>query len=334
MVKHQRRSHQRGIHSSELDDCTSESGSDEAPPTPKSSAMHWPVAQPAGLSMHGIAPQHHSHPPNAMHRAASFADFGHGVNYGMQQQHLLSHGPHDYSHTVHDPAAAAALVTATSMPPHHPGMPMLHRAASLPQHSYYVTDHNNPGVATMNTNAPMAAGPYHQHHHIPRQSVERMAVDIPYTGTPSLAASIQSSPDAFSASGRSPSTQDGFYTHQAPQAATYALHTASPLLEQHQHHASMVHYATAPASQQPTVVAQHHQHQQHHQQHQVPTSQPHSGDEHWYSSMPYQSPVAVAVPQMAQLAPYGSTVYDPWADAKIELETAGMQMPSARIEQM
>lgn len=336
MVKHQRRSHQRGIHSSELDDCTSESGSDESPSTPKSNAMHWPAA-PQGMAVNGLP--HHAH---GLHRAQSFADFGQNVNYGMPQhyaaaaahqqqhhRHSMSNGQHEYGHPVHDPAAAAAAAAAagavvvTSMPPHHPGMPILHRAASLPQHPYYVTDQNNPGVATMNTNSPMSAAASY-HHQIPRQSVERIAVDIPYSATPGLAASIQSSPSSFSASGRSPSTQDGFYTHQATQAATYALHAASPI----EHHAPMVHYATAPPNQQAPVPQPQH--------HAAPTSQPlqHAGEEHWYGSVPYQSPVEVSVPQMAQLPPYGSTVYDPWGEAKIEFETSGIQMPSARIEQM
>ncbi|ERS94925.1 c2h2 finger domain containing protein [Sporothrix schenckii 1099-18] len=331
MVKHQRRSHQRGIHSSELDDCTSESGSDESPSTPKSSAMHWPAA-PQGMVVNGLP--HHAH---GLHRAQSFADFGQNVSYGMPQhfataaqqqqphhRHSLSGGQHEYSHPIHDPAAVGAVVV-TTMAPHHAGMPILHRAASLPQHPYYVTDQNNPGVATMNTNSPMsAAAPFH--HQIPRQSVERIAVEIPYSATPGLAASIQSSPSSFSTSGRSPSTQDGFYTHQAPQAATYALHTASPI----EHHAPMVHYATAPPNQQAPVPQPAPQH------HAAPTSQPqqHAGEEQWYNSVPYQSPVEVSVPQMAQIPPYGSTVYDPWGEAKIEFETSGIQMPSARIEQM
>ncbi|CAK7224919.1 hypothetical protein SCUCBS95973_005682 [Sporothrix curviconia] len=367
MVKHQRRSHQRGIHSSELDDCTSESGSDESPSTPKSSVMHWPAPAP-GMSMHhGLSPQHHHNVHgHGLHRAASFADFGaHNVGYGMTQQYggLPVHDPASAAaaaaaHAAAAAAAAAAVsgVVVTSMPPHHPGMPILHRAASMPQHPYYVTDHNNPGVATMNTNSPMAAAASYQqqqqhpqqqhpqqqhpqqqhphHHQIPRQSVERIAVEIPYSATPGLTASIQSSPSSFSASGRSPSTQDGFYTHQAPQAATYALHTASPIVEQHR--APMVHYAAAaaPNQQQPPQQHQHQQHQQHqHQQQQQQQQQP-PGEEQWYSSVPYQSPVEVSVPQMAQLPAYGSTMYDPWGEAKIEFETAGMQLPSARIEQM
>ncbi len=346
MVKHQRRSHQRGIHSSELDDCTSESGSDESPSTPKSSAMHWPPVP--GMTVGSMAAHGHT-----LQRAQSFADFGQNVNYNISQhyaaaahRHSLSNGPHDFGHAVHDPAAAAAVAAAAAavtMSPHHPGMPMMHRTASLSQQPYYVTDHNNPGVATMNTSAPMAAASYH--HQIPRQSVERIAVDIPYSATPGLAASIQSSPSSFSASGRSPSTQDGFYTHQATQAATYALHAASPI----EHHAPMVHYSVpqvqavnpqqvstcVPPRAQPAQPAQHFDPVAHtvFQHHTAPTSQPppQTGEEQWYSGVPYQSPVEV--PQMAQMQPFASTVYD-WAEPKIDFETSGIQMPSARIEQM
>ena len=207
---------------------------------------------------------------------------------------------------------------------------MLHRTASLPLHPYYVTDHNNPGVATMNTMNPIGSintmnsinmNISMNYQQIPRQSVERIAVDIPYSATPGLAASIQSSPSSFSGAGRSPSTQDGFYTHQATHQATYALHTASPI----EHHAPIVHYQSTPVPQ--VQVAQ---------VPQVPstaqTSQPQPSEDHWYSSVPYQSPAEVA--QITQIPAYAPTVYDAWAEAKLEFETAGIQMPSARIEQM
>jgi metal regulatory transcription factor 1 len=189
MVKHQRRSHQRGLHPNEiLDDCTSDSESGESPSTPKHAGMPW--------APHGVMPNHHGMPHgHTMHRAASFADFGQQMNnYNMQQQyghrHSLSGGPHEYhGQPIHE---------------QHPNVQMLHRTASMPQHSYYVTETGNPGVATMNTN-PMA--PQYQ---VPRQQVER--IEIPFSA-PGLATSIQSSPSSFSAaSGRSPSTQDGFYT--------------------------------------------------------------------------------------------------------------------------
>ncbi|CAK7262468.1 hypothetical protein SEPCBS57363_000057 [Sporothrix epigloea] len=319
MVKHQRRSHQRGMLSMELDDSTSDSGSDGSPLTPNS-AMTWQ----AGTSMHGMQIQHHSH---ALQRAASFPDFGHSVSYGMQQQQqqhvyaapplrqVLSNGPHDYGHTVHhDPTAAS--VVATSMLSQHADMPILYRASSVPQQPYYVTDHNNPGVATMTTTPPMTVAPFQQTQ-IPRQSAaERLAVDIPYSAPPSLAAStMQSSPSSYSAPVRSPSAQDGFFTHPNSHAARY------------EQHAPMVHYASALPSQQTMVQ---------HQSQTLPQPQPPSlpqlrpGDEHWYNTVPFQSPVDVTMAQMVQLPPYGSIMYDSWGDAKMGLATAAIQLPSSR----
>jgi metal regulatory transcription factor 1 len=304
MVKHQRRSHQRGIHSSELDDCTSESGSDESPSTPKSNAMHWP---PHGVP---INPMPHGH---GLHRAQSFADFGQMNQFHMQQpyghRHSLSGGPHD--------------VHAIPMPEQHPGVQMLHRTASMPQQPYYVTETGNPGVATMNTNTVPAQ------YQVPRQPVDRIAVEIPYSA-PGMTASIQSSPSSFSASGRSPSTQDGFYTHQPTQAATYALHAASPVEPQ----GPMVQYPQSMPQQVPPPQAM--------SQAPPPTSAPapqgayqpppSQAEGQWYDGVPYQQPVEV--PTMGQIPPYGTAVYDPWADPKMEFETAGIPMPSARIEQM
>jgi len=231
--------------------------------------------------------------------------------YGMPQyghRHSLSSGPHEFH----------------GMPVHEQpqGVHGLHRTTSMPQHSYYVTEHGNPGVATMNTTMPTQ-------YQIPRQPVERIAVDIPYSA-PGLTGSIQSSPSSFSASGRSPSTQDGFYTHQPTQTATYALHAASPVEQQ----GPMVQYpqpmpqpvptqqampAPGPPPQAAPPAEPYH-----------PAPAPAEGQ--WYEGVPYQQPVEV--PTMGQMPPYGSTVYDPWADPKMEFETAGIPMPSARIEQM
>lgn len=319
MVKHQRRSHQRGLHPNEmLDDCTSDSESGESPATPKHSGMQWPVQ---GVMSAGPQPMAHGH---GLHRAASFAEFGHQMgqynaipqHYG--HRHTVSGGHHEF----HGQPVA----------PQHPGVQMLHRTASMPQ-SYYVTEQSNPGVATMNTN-PMA-----QQYQIPRQPVERLPLEIPYSA-PGLAASIQSSPTSFSAaSGRSPSTQEGFYTHQPTQAATYALHAASPV-EQQQAQQTMVSYPspipqqlpqqtvgspqqgmpTPTPSQDSTAPSE---------QYQQPTPQPEG--EQWYSNVPYQAPVEVAT--IGQIPTYGSGVYDPWGP-KIEFEDPSMQLPSARIANM
>ncbi|EPE07695.1 zinc c2h2 finger domain containing protein [Ophiostoma piceae UAMH 11346] len=340
MVKHQRRSHQRGIHSSELDDCTSESGSDESPSTPKSSAMHW--ATPVMGMVHGHSGHPHAQGHPAMHRASSFADFGQHVQYSIPQHYTTSASGapparrQDYQ--MHDPSvpvgAAPGIPHQHQQHQQHQQMPMLHRTSSLPQHPYYVTDHNNPGVATMNTmnslntmnsiNMNMNMN-YQQ---IPRQSVERIAVEIPYSATPGLATSIQSSPSSFSGAGRSPSTQDGFYTHQATQAATYALHAASPI----EHHAPIVHYQSTPVAQVQVPHVPQVQVAQVQSTASTSQQQPQPSEDQWYSSVPYQSPVEVT--QITHIPAYAPTVYDAWAEAKIEFETAGIQMPSARIEQM
>ncbi|KAK3997081.1 putative zinc finger domain protein [Cladorrhinum sp. PSN332] len=332
MVKHQRRSHQRGIHSSELDDSMSDTGSEDSPSTPKShSAMPWPQHHVPLMGPHG----HH------LQRAASFADFGQHMNagYNLQQQYnnqhrhsLSSGGAAEYHGPLHSQAPPHHPHEQHQQQAHHqqhPGVPMLQRTASLPHHSYFVADQNNPGVATMNTN-PHPHHPaqvHHQYQHIPRQGVERLPLEIPsYPNAPGLATSIQSSPSSFSAgsAGRSPSTQDGFYTHAPPaQAATYALHAhaASPVVEQGQ----VVSFPPPPqATNQPQAY------QQEQQQHQ-PSSEP-----QWYSEVTYQPPVEVTT--IGQIPAYGAggvTAYDPWGGPKLEFEdTAGLQMPSARIESM
>ena len=315
MVKHQRRSHQRGIHPNELlDDCTSDSDSGESPSTPKHSGMSWPVQ--------GVVNGVHTPIPNGhgLHRAQSFADFGHQMGqYNMPQpyghRHTVSGGPHEF----HGQAMAGQ----------HPSVQMLHRTTSMPQ-TYYVTEQSNPGVATMSTN-PMA-----QQYQIPRQPAERLPIEIPYSA-PDMTSSVQSSPSSFSASGRSPSAQDSFYTHQPAQAATYALQTASPI-EQQQPQSTMVSYpspipqqsvtspqqtmSSQPQSQEPSAPPPAEQFQQ-------PTAQAEAGQ--WYSNVPYQPPVEVAT--IGQLPTYGSGVYDPWGP-KIEFEDPSMQLPSARIASM
>jgi len=194
-----------------------------------------------------------------------------------------------------------------------------------------VTEQNNPGVATMNTNPQTAAAPIHsQYQQIPRQGVERLPLEIPYSA-PGLAGSIQSSPSSFSAaSGRSPSTQDGFYTH-APtaQAATYALHTASPVEQQQP---QMVGFQGQVMTQPPQQQQQPPQPQQQPQQAAPEQYQQHGQAEQWFSGVGYQPPVEVAT--IGQLPAYGTSVYDTWGGPKIEFEDPSMQLPSARIENM
>lgn len=304
MVKHQRRSHQRGIHSSELDDCTSDSDSGESPSTPKLSGMQWPQA----VNMAGGHAGIHGH---GIHRAASFADFG---------QHLNGYNQYNHRHSISQGAAHEYHGQVVHEQQQHPSAHMLHRTASMPQHSYYVTEHANPGVATMNTN-PMPSA-----YQVPRQQVERLPLEIPYSGA-GMTASIQSSPSAFSpSSGRSPSAhQDSFYTHQPAQTATYALHTTSPV-EQQAPYAQQMPQPIQAAPQ--SVPSQAPSAQPVQEQYQPPP--PHQ-EEQWYNGVAYQAPVEVAT--IGQMPPYGSGVYDPWA-IKTEYEDPSMQLPSARLESM
>ncbi|KAK3371521.1 zinc finger protein 32 [Lasiosphaeria ovina] len=333
MVKHQRRSHQRGIHSSEIDDSMSETGSEDSPSTPKSHSMPWP---PHNVAMMG----HHGH-GHQLHRAASFADFGQHMNgYNLQQQYGHRHSiSSSAAHEYHGHPHAQAPMHPHEQPQQHhqqqqhPGVPMLQRTASLPQHTYFVTEQNNPGVATMNPNAHPGAAPMHpQYQQIPRQGVERLGLEMPpFPSAQVLNGSIQSSPSSFSAaSGRSPSTQDGFYTH-APtaQAATYALHAASPVEQQTP---QMVAYQGQMAPQ-PQAMAQPPPQQPTSQQQPAPeqyqAQHAQAEEQQWYNGVAYQPPVEVTA--INQISAYPS--YDPWAP-KLEFEDPAMVLPSARIENM
>lgn len=343
MVKHQRRSHQRGIHSSELDDCTSESGSEESPTTPKSNGMSWPPPQVPMIGANG----------HVLHRAASFADFGqHVTHYGMPQQYVHRHslssggGVHEYhglpSHHTQQPPLPMHQHDQVqhAQQQQHPNIQMMQQGP-VSQHPYYVTEHNNPGVATMNTSPhPSGAHMPPQYHQVPRQGVERLPLEIPYNAASGLNASIQSSPSTFSsASSRSDNAQDGFYTHApAAQDATYALHSATPGEQQQP---QMVAYQgqMAPQPQQmsqppppPQQIQQPPpQPQQVHSPHHYQPPQAQPEEQGWYAAVPYQPPVEVTT--IHQIPTYGSAVYDPWGP-KIEYEDSSMQMPSARIESM
>lgn len=331
MVKHWKRTHQRGPHSPELDDMISDGGSDSAPPTPEShSAMPW---QSHHAPMMG-------HPSHQLQRAASFADFGQQMGpHGMQQypnhrHSLSSNGP--------PPEYGAPQLGQPGLHPHYQQQQqqqILQRTGSLQHHSYFVPDQNNPGVATMNTNQPP---PYHPQ--VPRQGIERLPLEIPaYPNGADLASSIpNSSPGSFSAgSGRSPSTQDGFYTHVPPpgQAPAYAMHSASPVTAQQtpqlMSFPGQVMPQPQPQPQQQGQQGQQPSPEQQYQQQaqaQVQQQQTQQAQQQWFDSAQYQSPVEVTT--IGSLPAYGSAgMYDPWGP-KLEFDDPTMQLPSARIESM
>ncbi|KAL2259733.1 hypothetical protein VTK26DRAFT_6469 [Humicola hyalothermophila] len=280
MVKHQRRSHQRGIHSPEADDSVSETGSEGSPATPKSHvAVPW-MTHPVPMM---------DHPGHPLQRANSFANFGQPMpNYGLQQpyahRHSLAATGAEYHGAPHN---QAPLHPHDPSQHHHPGMQLgLQRS----HHGYFIPEQNNPGVATMNTN--------------------------PFPNPPGLTTSIQNSPGTFSpGSVRSPSTQDGFYTHEPPPqaAGAYALHATSPIDQQAP--PQMVNFGTpiqsaaAAAAQALTQAAaaaprtmqqpQHHAHHSHHQQTVVtngPQQQPQQQQpqQHHQQQQPQQQPTVTA----------------------------------------
>ncbi|KAI5860328.1 hypothetical protein GGS23DRAFT_606875 [Durotheca rogersii] len=327
MVKHQRRSHQRGVHLSEGDDFSSESDGGESPSTPKQAGLSWPAnylaAQPG---FQGSAAQ----------RASSFADFGQQVNdYNVQQQfnnhrHSISAGDaRDYNGgAVQQPQHPGVHESDVVQQAQHPSIHLLQRTASMPQHSYYVTEQSNPGVATMNTN-PI------QPYHMPRQQPDGLPREISYA-TPGMTGSIQNSPGAFSGTGpsRSPPLQDDLYTHQPPPPPGFSLSTTSPIVENtmvpygqpiHQpiHHPQSV---QAPVQTQvtPTQQVLHTQ-----QQYQPPPPQP----DPWCNGVSYQAPVNVG--SVGSLSsPYVHCGYmDAWS-MKPDFDDPTMQMPSARIDNL
>jgi len=297
MVKHQRRSHQRGVHSSELDDGeTSESDSGESPSTPQHSGqMQWP--QSVQVSGHVVPHGHH------LHRAHSFADFGHHQLDGYPIQQAFGHR--------HSQSGGAQYNTG-SIPEHGLPNPMMHRAPSLPAHSsYYVPEQNNPGVATLNTNPTPI-----QTYQIPRQ-MDRHEI-------------IHSSPSSYSSASRaSPVSQEPFYTHHpAAQAATYALQNSSPIEQQQQ----MIQYQ----QQLPQHLAQHSQpmptpiSQAPHPQEQYHPAGPQEGQ--WYENVAYQAPVEVITHIPAY--PQTNVFNDPWGQKIEAFDDPSIQMPSARIENL
>ncbi|KAL2759626.1 hypothetical protein ACRALDRAFT_2055989 [Sodiomyces alcalophilus JCM 7366] len=341
MVKHQRRSHQRGFHPSEIDDCTSDSDTGESPSTPKHPGIQW--------SPQEVMSMQHGH---TLHRAASFAEFGQQMNYPMQPQeqpfthrHSIASGnPHEYH----------AQAVSEHQPP-HTNVHILHRTVNMSQHSYYVTEHSNPGVATMNANTMPHQYPVQRH-------PDRPMLEIPYTG-PNMNQSIHNSPRNFSAaSARSSSTHEGFYAQQPTQTTSFSLNSAGSGGaddQQHSHQglspqhpqSSVIHYpqqptqqpssqqsvntssqtaqthAPAPQAQSVQQVPPHVQQVQHvSQAYPSPPHQPQAED--YWQSVPYQTPVEVTT--IGSLPAFGSGTYDIWGP-KIEFEDASMPLPSARI---
>jgi metal regulatory transcription factor 1 len=241
----------------------------------------------------------HSAMPNGpqMHRARSFADFGHQQYDGLpiQQSYVHRHslsGNQNYSGPIPEQ--------------NHPN-PMMNRAPSLPAHSsYYVPEQNNPGVATL---TPI------QTFQLPRQAMER-----PET--------VHSSPSSYSSASRaSPVSQEPYYTHHPAQAATYSLQSNSPV-----DHQPIIQYQQVPhhLTQQQSQPMPTPGHQAGHPQGQYHPVAPQHGQ--WYDGVAYQPPVEVI--NHIQAYPQTQVFHDPWVQKIEAFDDPSLQMPSARIENL
>ncbi|OBT96391.1 hypothetical protein VE01_05669 [Pseudogymnoascus verrucosus] len=328
MVKHQRRSHQRGggINSSELEDGdTSDSDMGESPSTPQLvTQAHWPQDLNTVIT-HNVVQNHHQ----AIHRSQSFADFGHHHNGNSQPyvtnaeiyppRHSLSESPQHYQHrslSLQDQRHPQELIQQQRQQQQQ--QPTIHQ-----QHPYFISEQNNPGVATMNTNPNI-----HIQTYIARQIPDRQ---IPYT-TQSLPPSVDAGSDTYSAlSARTPPPPELYYAHQQQPLQKFEypaqqVHQPSPIDQQQQ-------------QQQQVPVVQYQQHQQQQQQQVVqvqqvvptPQQQYQTPQEQWYAQAPFQEPVEV----ISAINSYTTQgLYDPWQVKMEAFEDPSMQLPSARCENL
>ncbi|RYC64069.1 hypothetical protein CHU98_g2132 [Xylaria longipes] len=190
MTKHLRRSHQKGMHSSEIDDSSSESDGGESPTTPTQRAMPW-----LGLSQ--ALPTLSGQSPN---RSPSFSNFSQHLDEYVATQTQYGHRHSISTSDVHE-------YQDSSIPGQHGGIQLINRI-HIPTSTYYVPDQINPAVATMNTN------PIQQYQASRPQ--ERPIQEITYSTT-NLNGSIQSIPGHFSSlSIRGPPSQGGYYHLNQP----------------------------------------------------------------------------------------------------------------------
>ncbi|CAD6503473.1 BgTH12-03137 [Blumeria graminis f. sp. triticale] len=282
MVKHQRRSHQRGIHSSEMDDGdTSDSDSGDSPSTPQHSGhMQWPHSLPLGPGVlsHGIP--HHANP---MHRSQSFNDFPHMEGFPVNQAYNQRQGfAHQFTPPLPD--------NETSM---------MNRTPSLPTHSgYYVTEHNNPGVATLNPNPPPVQT------YVPRHQIDAKEMVV------------HSSPTNSSPNSRA--SPDGYYSNQSTHP-NYSLHNSNQMES-----APMMQYQPVPQHLGPQST---HLSSAMAQTGQVPSQfqspAPQTGN--WYEGAPYQQPELINVYSATSFQPYMEKI-EPYSDDQ------AFQLPSARLD--
>ncbi|KAM0349740.1 hypothetical protein ACHAPU_003569 [Fusarium lateritium] len=298
MVKHQRRSHQQGMHPNDIDDCSSDSDDDESPSTPQHSSMTW--------SPHDMVHMNQVPPHGSLHRASSYADFESQVhNY---------HVPHGYGNRQGIPAGVPHEYHSSPVPEQHPHVQLVHRASTMPRQAYYVTEQGNPGVATMTNTVP-------SHYQLPHQVQQRPPMEMPYSAA-GITTSIQSSPSTFSATSvPSPMVPEGYYGHQHGNQPAYTAAESQPAMIQYhqpvQHHMAQPHQPVVSQAHHVTSTTEHY-----------PPPPVHSQQEQWPQ---YDPPIEVTT--IGQLPAYGTGVYDMYGP-KIEFDDPSLQLPSSRLASM
>ncbi|KAI0556022.1 hypothetical protein F4679DRAFT_15022 [Xylaria curta] len=194
MTKHLRRSHQKGMHSSEIDDSSSESDGGESPTTPTTQrAMPWSSLSQSLPTL----------PGQSLHRSPSF-----GFN---QHIHEYVGAPAQYSHRHSISSSDVHEYQDTSVPGQQGAIQLLNRI-QIPTSTYYVPDQTNPAVATMNPN------PIQQYQ--TGRPQERSSQEITYPATNP----VQSVPGHFSSlSIRGPSSQGYYHVEQPPQVLDHQI---------------------------------------------------------------------------------------------------------------
>lgn len=190
MTKHLRRSHQKGMHSSEIDDSSSESDGGESPTTPTQRAMPWTPLSQAMTTLPGQPP----------HRSPSFGNFGQHLD-----EYVATHAQYGHRHSIS--ASDVHEYQDPSVPGQHGGIQLVNRI-HIPTSTYYVPDQTNPAVATMNPN------PIQQYQ--AGRPQERPTQEMAYSAA-NINGSIQSMPGHFSSlSIRGPPSQGGYYHLNQP----------------------------------------------------------------------------------------------------------------------
>ncbi|KAI0436229.1 hypothetical protein F4803DRAFT_557217 [Xylaria telfairii] len=190
MTKHLRRSHQKGMHSSEIDDSSSESDGGESPTTPTQRAMPWTPLSQAMPTLPGQPP----------HRSPSFGNFGQHLDEYVATQAQYGHRHSISASDVHE-------YQDPSVQGQHGTIQLVNRI-HIPTSTYYVPDQTNPAVATMNPN------PIQQYQ--AGRPQERPTQEIAYSAA-NINGSIQSMPGHFSSlSIRGPPSQGGYYHLNQP----------------------------------------------------------------------------------------------------------------------